>query len=100
MRVTLSRSGGFAGIRPPPVIVDTASLPPAQARRVEALVTGANFFELPEVISAPDPQPDRFQYTLSVTDNAGNTHAVTVDEQAAPGPVLDLILLVRGARRA
>src|ERR1051326_2673994 len=99
MHLTLSRCGGVAGVRTPPVTIDTRSLPRARALRVEALIAGADFFQLPAVIAAKERQPDCFQYTLTITDDAGATHAVTLDEEAAPGPLLDLIRLVQRAAR-
>lgn len=75
MRLKLTRTGGFAGIKLPPVEVDTAKLPPKVARRVESLVAGANFFELPKTLSVKKPQPDRFQYSLQIAREDGSSIA-------------------------
>jgi hypothetical protein len=100
MRLKLTRTGGFAGIRPPPVEVDTAKLPPRLARRVEALVAGANFFELPDTLSAPKRQPDRFRYSLQIAHEDGREHAVTCDEEAAGGELRDLLDAVQSLKQA
>ena len=64
MRITLTRSGGFAGILPPPVTLDTAALPRGVARRIEELVASADFFNLPHTLAAPnqalEPTPNSF----------------------------------------
>ena len=91
MRVTLTRSGGLAGLLPPPQTLDTATLPRPLARRIEELVATVDFFNLPHTLAAPSRQPDRFQFTLSITGNAGQEHTVTCDEEAASEPFRELI---------
>jgi hypothetical protein len=100
MRLKLARTGGFAGLRPPPVEVDTAKLPPKVARRVESLVASASFFELPERLPAPKPQPDRFQYSLQIAHEDGREHAVTCDEEAASNELRELLYAVQNLKPA
>ena len=82
MRISLARSGGFGGIRPPPVIVDTEKLPPAEGAKLEALVQSSGIRAL---TSAPKPsspaQPDRFSYTLTLSDPSGREQKVVLSEQ-------------------
>ena len=59
MRITVSRTGGFAGIRPPPIVLDTATLAGAAKKRVEKLVADCGFFELPAPVSASEKAADR-----------------------------------------
>ena len=99
MRFKLTRTGGFAGITPPPVEVDTATLPQKEAQRLEALVAGANFFDLPETLPAARPQPDRFQYSLKVAHDDGRKHAITCDEAAASEPLRQLLQAVQNLKR-
>jgi hypothetical protein len=99
MRVTLSRCGGFAGILPPPVTIDTATLPGAEARRIAEWVASADFFNLPSSLTAPARQPDRLQYTICVLDDNDRTHTVVCDEEAAPAELLNLVRLVQKAAR-
>jgi hypothetical protein len=88
MRVSLKRSGGFAGVSMQ-TTVDTATLPPAEAAQLQNLVAAADFFRLPETIASRG-QPDRFQYQLAIEEN-GRQHTVTVGESAMPGPLNPLI---------
>ena len=99
MRLKLTRTGGFAGIASPPVEVDTASIPKVDAQRVEALVAGAKFFELPETLQTAKPQPDRFQFSLKVTHEDGRKHAITCDEEAASEPLRQLLYAVQKLKR-
>jgi hypothetical protein len=100
MRLKLIRTGGFAGIIPPPVEVDTAKLPPKVARRVESLVAGAKFFELPERLQTKKRQPDRFQYSLQIAHEDGRHHAITCDEEAAGAELRDLLYAVQNLKQA
>ncbi|BAY07859.1 protealysin inhibitor emfourin [Calothrix sp. NIES-2098] len=89
MRISFERTGGFAGISKK-TTVDTANLPPNEANELPRLVAAADLFNLPEKITAPNPQVDRFQYKLTVEDQ-GKQHTVTVSEAALPGTLRPLI---------
>jgi len=99
MRITLTRSGGFAGILPPPVTFDTATLPGGVARRIEELAASADFFNLPRTLAAPTPQPDRMQFTVRIVNDDGREHTVTCDEEVASEPFLELVRTVQKATR-
>jgi hypothetical protein len=96
MRVSLVRSGGFAGLQRT-AAVDGAALPQAERGELEALVAGAGFFALPPTL--PAPAPDRFRYRLTVEDDAGRAHTVVVDEAAMPERLRALIAWVEGRGR-
>ncbi|WP_341529204.1 protealysin inhibitor emfourin [Nostoc sp. UHCC 0302] len=89
MRISFERTGGFAGISKK-TTVDTANLPFKEAKELPQLVEVADLFRLPEQITSPNPQSDRFQYKLTVEDN-GKQHTVTVSEAALPGTLRPLI---------
>jgi len=99
MRVTLTRSGGFAGILPPPVTLDTAALPRGAAKQIEELVASAVFFNLPHTLAAPIRQPDRLQFTVRIVNDDGREHTVTCDEEVASKPFLKLVRTVQNATR-
>ena len=99
MRITLTRSGGFAGLLPPPLTLDIAALPRGGARHIEQLVTSADFFNLPHTVAAPVRQPDRWQFTLRIVSDDGRDHTVTCDEEAASEPFLELVRAVQQATR-
>ena len=98
MRMTFERTGGFAGISITKV-VDTTTLPDNEAKQLRQLVDAAAFFHLPASITSNTPQPDRFEYQLTVEDN-GKQHTVEVSEQAVPKTLKPLIeWLMAAARR-
>ena len=55
MRIEFLQSGGVAGVRRAPLIIDTTSLPTEEARRWHNLVAAAEFFNLPSA-SLPGPR--------------------------------------------
>ncbi len=89
MRISLERTGGFAGMTRN-TTVDTASLPSHQANQLPSLLEAADFFNLPTDIETPANQRDRFQYRLTVEDKE-KQHTVTVSEAAMPGTLRPLI---------
>ncbi|HEY6873219.1 MAG TPA: protealysin inhibitor emfourin [Geobacteraceae bacterium] len=89
MKITFEQSGGFAGLRFSTAI-DTDVLTPEKAQDLIRLVEAADFFNLPARIVSIRPQPDRFQYKLTVREK-GRQHTVAVSEEAMPvslGPLV------------
>ncbi len=89
MRISLERTGGFAGISKR-VTVDTNNLAPEEAKQLPCLLETADFFNLPATITTPSKERDRFQYTLTVEDS-DRQHTVTVSEAALPATLRSLI---------
>jgi hypothetical protein len=81
--IALARTGGVAGIRPPPVVLDTAGLAPVVTRRLEELIVAADFFSLPAELPERKPHPDAFQHSLTIKMAAGRMHTVTFSEKSA-----------------
>lgn len=96
MRISLERSGGFAGITRT-TNIDTATLPPNESNQVSQLIQSAGFFELPQAIASDTRGSDRFQYTLTVEDN-GKQHTITVGESALSGDLKSLIEWLKNVR--
>ncbi|MFB2896538.1 protealysin inhibitor emfourin [Aerosakkonemataceae cyanobacterium BLCC-F50] len=82
MRVIFERTGGFAGIRMTKTI-DIDTLPESERNHLQLLIEAADFFELPEIITSANSQPDRFQYQITV-EKSQRQHRVRVSEQAVP----------------
>ena len=98
MRMTIERTGGFAGMRLTKV-VDASTLPAEEKNQLRRLVDAADFFRLPATLISNSPQPDRFQYRLTLEEN-DRQHTVVVSEQAVPGSLRPLIeCLMAMARR-
>ena len=100
LKVSLSRSGGVAGISPPAIVVDSEDLPADEGQALQQLVDAAGYFDLPAELGPAGDRPDSFGYTLSVSDERGRTHAVSFDHGAAPQALKDLVAAIRKANRA
>ncbi len=70
--------------------VDSQTLPLEEAGNLDGMVETAGFFDLPSVIAAKTPGPDRFQYRLTV-ETPDRRHRVEVDEAAAPARLRPLL---------
>ena len=88
MRVTLERTGGFAGIKRT-AVADTDQLNGETAQKLLELAEQSEFFALPTTIISKGIQPDRFEYTLTVNDG-DRVHTVTVGESAQPDSLRQL----------
>ncbi len=99
-QLTLARSGGVAGIRPPPKALDTAELPVAAARHIEELLEKAGFFALPAELPERTQGADNFQHSLTVRHASGKEHTVTFSEASASEALRELKRLVRDQSKA
>lgn len=82
VRVHFERTGGITG-RKIEVYVDSDSLPPAQAKRLQTLLAQSRFFDLPpEMLSGPGGA-DRFLYRVTVEADS-RTRTVEAGEAAVP----------------
>ncbi len=97
MRVSVERSGGFAGISQTNS-VSTDQLPAEEAKNVVNLVEAAGFYELPSIIRSTEPGGDRFQYKITVENERG-THTVQVDEAAVPPGLQPVLNWVKNTAR-
>lgn len=97
MRISFERTGGFAGMSLT-TTVDTATLPPEKANQLTQLVATADFFHLPATITSRTPQPDSFEYSLTVEED-GQQHTVRVSEQAVPSALRPLLKWLMEAAR-
>ncbi len=92
MKLSITRSGGLAGISESLGSVDTASLPPARARQIEQQLEALRFFELPPVFPASAVGADMFRYTLTATrDDTQHTVVFTDDGRPELQPLRALI---------
>ena len=102
MRVEWLTDGGiaaFPGLNKP-IVVDSADLPPAQARRLEQLVSDAHFFDLPAAPRAlPKGAADIRSHTITVEDG-GRSHTARLTEPIEDANLLALIEFLEDQRAA
>jgi hypothetical protein len=90
MRLQLTRSGGFGGLRHA-ASVDDEALSPADRDELHRLVAEAGLWSLPPEPAAPEPPaPDRFRYRITAQDGA-RRHEVRAAEEAMPEPLRALV---------
>jgi Emfourin len=87
MRVEVTRSGGFAGVRVRGVF-DTSELAADAAAQADSLVR--QLAARGPSSSAPPPHPDAFQYQLRALDQ-DQSLSVMLNESDVPGGLRDLI---------
>lgn len=96
MKISVTRSGGFAGISEEIASVDTTRLERTLGQRLEQMVRDARFFELPDHLPASDVGADRFRYEVTVTDGV-RRHSVTYEDDSPRSlPVRRLVEALTG----
>jgi emfourin len=90
MRIEVRQQGGFAGLRRPPLVVETEDLEPALARELEQLAAS-----LPAG-GPPGRGADLMRYDVLVDDASGRRTAAFF-EPDVPAPVRSLLKLTRQA---
>jgi hypothetical protein len=89
MRLTVVQGGGIAGLLRT-VSADSASLEPAQADALEAMIEDAGLFDLPERLGPASSHPDAFDYELTVEDGE-RRKTIRASQDALPEQVRALI---------
>ncbi len=81
MRVTVERSGGFAGITKT-AIVDRDALAPSDAATMDELVRDLD--DAARLADAPSPERDRFEYSVTLETGEGLRKITASESQASP----------------
>lgn len=97
MRIALTRTGGFAGLRQQ-ASLDGDALSPAERAELLRLVGEAGVFSLRPEAGGPAPAPDRFRYRLVVEDGARRCD-LRLAEEALPEAVRRLVRWVEERAR-
>ena len=96
LRIEFQRSGGFAGLTMGTTI-DTAELPPEEAREFERLAESLEKSGAGD--SAPPGKPDRFQYELTITRGDQSRRFQLAEQELTPAARELVNLLVERARQ-
>jgi hypothetical protein len=92
MRIFFERTGGLAGIKLRSSL-DSSTLPPREARRLQQLLKQSGFFNLPPILQSEKSGADLFSYKVTV-ETEERKHTVEATEAAIPGtmrPFLDFL---------
>jgi len=88
MQITFERSGGVMGLKSN-LTINLNDLPPDQAETIRGLLDEANFFTLSE--NPPTrPNPDGFQYTITV-ETKTIKHTIHTSDTTAPKELQPLL---------
>jgi hypothetical protein len=79
MLISITRTGGFAGVTENVATADTAALSTEAATILTEMVHAMSFFSLPQQIGGGDIGADLFFYKVTVTDGSKN-HTVTFSD--------------------
>jgi len=88
MKISVKRSGGFAGLTENLADLDTERLDAAAARQAEQAVQRLGFFNLPATVPAGGIGADLFHFEITVT-RGDRQHTVAFDDDDGPvtGPL-------------
>ena len=82
MRITVTRSGGYAGLSEPIADVDSAALPESKRTRLASEIAACKFFTLPETVGG-SVGADMFRYEITIEDG-GRRHTVAFTDDNTP----------------
>jgi len=83
MDISVTRTGGFAGLTKKVGTVNTTQLDAAAAQQVEQMVQSIGFFDLPAIVSGGALGADMFRYEITVTQG-DRQHTVVFDDDESP----------------
>ena len=98
MKISVTRSGGFAGLTDGVSAVDTAQLDTAARQKLEQAVRRVNFFELPARLPGEPVGADLFAYRVTVRDGAREHSVAFTGEEGAAAALRELLAAVTGSK--
>jgi hypothetical protein len=95
MKIYFERSGGFAGISSS-TVVDTRSLPPDEAHKIQGMIDSAKeFFDLKKSSPPPKRAADYFKYKVTIQteeeDEEGKQNTIETNDITMPSELRPLI---------
>ena len=98
MKISVTRTGGFAGVTDELGSVDTAQLDAAARQKLEQAVRRMKFFELPARLPSEPVGADLFAYRVTVRDGP-REHSVTfTGEEGAAATLRELLEAMDGSK--
>jgi hypothetical protein len=97
MKLALTTAGGVAGLRRPPLELETGDLASPARQRMEELVHAAKLAASPA--GQDEASPDELGYELTVTHDDGRVHTVEFSHASASPELRALVAELRAATR-
>ena len=82
MKISVKRTGGYAGLSEDVASINTETLGAALAQQVEQMAREVRFFDLPAFVSGGTIGADLFQYEITVTEADRRHMVVFVDDES------------------
>jgi hypothetical protein len=98
MRISVTRTGGYAGLTEELGAADTSQLDAAARQTLEQAVRAMNFFELPARLPGEPVGADFLTYVVTVQDGQREHNVTFTGEEATAAPLRDLIATVTRAQ--
>jgi hypothetical protein len=93
MKISLERSGGFAGMHLASS-VDTTLLTKDESEKLEEIVKDSDFFNcVTDDISKPKAHPDAFKYKITV-ETLEKRHSIEADDMTMPKSLRPLVQIM------
>jgi hypothetical protein len=99
MQITVTKTGGFAGVNQQLGPVDTSSLDSRVADDVSRIIREVDFFNLPRSLPKSGQMSDAFYYAVSATDGSRN-HTVQMGDDSSGSAADKLRELIRVLEQA
>ena len=94
MQITVTRTGGFAGVHQQLGPVEISTLDPEVADRIHQIVAELDFFTLPERLPSDGDMRDGYFYAVEVVAD-GRDHTVRTEDGSHDPAALELHRLIR-----
>jgi hypothetical protein len=83
MKITITRSGGYAGSTENIAKFSTAEMDPSKAQHVEQTVKNFGFFNMPASVTGGGIGADFFHYEIKIRDGE-RQHTISFDDDDSP----------------
>jgi hypothetical protein len=92
MKITVKRTGGYAGLSEEVAAVDTSRLDPAVAKRVEQLTRNLVFSDQPDAAASDEAVgADMFRYEITASDGERQHTLAFSEGSSGAAPLLSLV---------
>jgi hypothetical protein len=95
MKITVQRSGGYAGLTENIATLDTGQLDAEAGKKIATKVDSIGFFGYPAEISGESVGADMFRFEITVTDGAKHHSVAFTEDAPEASALLDLIQTVK-----
>jgi len=82
MRISVTRTGGYAGLSTPVADLDTERVSESVRARIASLIDACKFFTLPDTVPGAGVGADMFRYEITVEDGPRRHTVAFLDDDS------------------